>query len=92
MTGTAKHPVKADQATDLTPGPPGTLDFVVKGMTCGSCAHRVQRTLRRQPGVAGAEVNFATATAHVVLDVDAADAAALEAALVALRKAASAGK
>jgi len=32
------------------------------GMTCGSCANRVQRTLGKQPGVAVAEVNFATAT------------------------------
>jgi len=42
-----------------------TLDFTVRGMTCGSCANRVQRTLGKQPGVAVAEVNFATATARV---------------------------
>jgi cation-transporting ATPase V/Cu+-exporting ATPase len=46
---------------------PVTLEFMVQGMTCGSCATRVQRTLSRQPGVADAEVNFATGTAHVVL-------------------------
>lgn len=50
-------------------------------MTCGSCANRVQRTLRKQPGVAGADVNFATATARVLLEADGADAAALEAAV-----------
>jgi cation-transporting ATPase V/Cu+-exporting ATPase len=43
------------------------LDFAVRGMTCGSCANRVQRTLGKQPGVAAAQVNFATKTAHVVL-------------------------
>ena len=42
-------------------------EFAVRGMTCGSCATRVQRTLGKQPGVAAAEVNYATATAHVVL-------------------------
>jgi cation-transporting ATPase V len=42
------------------------LDFTVQGMTCGSCAARVQRTLARQPGVRAAEVNFASGIAHVV--------------------------
>jgi cation-transporting ATPase V/Cu+-exporting ATPase len=59
-----------------------TVDFAVRGMTCGSCAARVQRTLGKQPGVTSAEVNFATATAHVVLDVPPADPDALRAAVV----------
>jgi cation-transporting ATPase V len=58
-----------------------TVEFTVRGMTCGSCAHRVQRTLGKQPGVAAAEVNFATATAHVVLAEPAADPGALAAAV-----------
>src|SRR5437660_3915227 len=37
-------------------------------MTCASCAARVERTLQRQPGVAGAGVNFATGRATVELD------------------------
>ncbi|MBW0108058.1 copper-translocating P-type ATPase [Pseudonocardia sp. KRD-182] len=57
------------------------LDFAVRGMTCGSCANRVQRTLNKQPGVARAEVNFATATAHVVLAGQPADPATLTAAV-----------
>ena len=36
------------------------LVFDVGGMTCASCAARVERTLQRQPGVAAAGVNFAT--------------------------------
>jgi copper-transporting P-type ATPase V len=46
----------------------GQLDFEVEGMTCGSCAVRVQRVLGRQPGVASAEVNFATSRARVAPD------------------------
>ncbi len=49
--------------------PPGRtlpVDFEVQGMTCGSCAARVQRVLGRQPGVTRAEVNFATGRARVL--------------------------
>ena len=41
-------------------------DFAVEGMTCGSCAARVQRVLSRQAGVERADVNLATARARVV--------------------------
>ncbi len=43
------------------------LRLDVRGMTCGSCAARVERTLNRQPGVR-ASVNFATGEAVVVLE------------------------
>jgi cation-transporting ATPase V/Cu+-exporting ATPase len=42
------------------------LEFVIAGMTCNSCAVRVQQILASQPGVADAEVNFATMTARVI--------------------------
>lgn len=45
-----------------------TLDLDVGGMTCGSCAARVQRTLQKQPGIAAADVNFATGKARVQTD------------------------
>jgi copper-transporting P-type ATPase V len=44
-----------------------TIDFTVEGMTCGSCAARVQRVLAKTEGVADAEVNLATGRAHVTL-------------------------
>ena len=44
------------------------LDLRVEGMTCGSCAARIQRTLSREEGVAEAEVNFATGRARVAFD------------------------
>ncbi len=51
-----------------------TLDFAVEGMTCGSCAARVQKVLGRQDGVRSAEVNFATSRARV----EVADAVAVD--------------
>src|SRR6266581_5205815 len=47
--------------------PAETVEFVVGGMTCGSCAARVQRVLGRTDGVADAEVNLATSRARVRL-------------------------
>jgi copper-transporting P-type ATPase V len=55
-----------DTAGERTaPAAVAPLDFEVEGMTCGSCAARIQRVLSRQPGVASAEVNFATNKARV---------------------------
>jgi cation-transporting ATPase V len=45
-----------------------TIDLTVEGMTCGSCAARVQRVLAKTDGVADAEVNLATGRAHVTLE------------------------
>ena len=44
------------------------LDLEIGGMTCGSCAARVQKVLGRQDGVVDAQVNFATSRASVTLD------------------------
>ncbi len=49
------------------------VEFNVSGMTCGSCAARVQKTLGRQTGVERADVNFATERATVVFDPSAVD-------------------
>jgi len=42
-----------------------SLDLAIDGMTCASCAGRVERALRAVPGVLSAEVNPATETARV---------------------------
>ncbi|MBI4182389.1 MAG: copper-translocating P-type ATPase [Proteobacteria bacterium] len=55
--------------------------FGVRGMTCASCVARVERTLRKVPGVAEATVNLATARATVRSADGAPDAAALFAAV-----------
>ncbi len=57
------------------------VEFDVGGMTCGSCAARVQKVLGRRDEVADAEVNYATGKAHVVLAEPGADLAELRAAV-----------
>ncbi|VVD86301.1 heavy metal translocating P-type ATPase [Pandoraea anhela] len=57
----------------------------IEGMTCASCVTRVEKAIRRAPGVAGANVNLATETAAVEAAADVAPAAllgAVEAAVV----------
>src|SRR5829696_1449092 len=42
-----------------------TFDLSVRGMTCASCASRIERALKAVPGVLDAEVNLATERARV---------------------------
>ncbi|WP_447651926.1 heavy metal translocating P-type ATPase [Pseudomonas abietaniphila] len=42
-----------------------TFDLPITGMTCASCAGRVERALRKVPGVKYATVNLANERAHV---------------------------
>jgi Cu+-exporting ATPase len=51
------------------------VDLDIEGMTCASCAMRIEKKLNKVPGVQ-ASVNYATEKAHVVLpeDVTVADA------------------
>jgi cation-transporting ATPase V/Cu+-exporting ATPase len=55
--------------------------FEVAGMTCASCALRIERTLSKQEGVVEALVNLAGAEAKVVFDRRLVEPAALEAAV-----------
>jgi Cu+-exporting ATPase len=41
------------------------VDITIEGMTCASCVNRVEKALRKVPGVGGAVVNLATEKAHV---------------------------
>ncbi|HWH41324.1 MAG TPA: heavy metal translocating P-type ATPase [Usitatibacter sp.] len=63
-------------------GAANTLDLKVEGMTCASCVARVEKALRRVPGVTDASVNLATETATVSASQPVADAA-----IAAIRKA-----
>ncbi len=50
---------------DTSTTAPSTLDLGVGGMTCASCVSRVERALRKVPGVSDAVVNLATESARV---------------------------
>jgi len=54
-------------------------ELAVDGMTCASCAARIQRVLSRQAGVREARVNYATGHASVTFDPAAIDLLRLEA-------------
>jgi Cu+-exporting ATPase len=56
-------------------------DLEIGGMTCAACAGRVERALKRVPGVAGAAVNLATERARI------SGSASPEALIAAVRKA-----
>jgi len=43
------------------------IDLGIGGMTCASCVTRVEKALRKQPGVSDAAVNLATESARVML-------------------------
>lgn len=51
----------------MTPNSPpdAALRFPIQGMTCASCAGRVERALQKLPGVREAAVNLATETASI---------------------------
>ncbi|WP_434415403.1 heavy metal translocating P-type ATPase [Nannocystis pusilla] len=57
-----------------------SVDLALTGMRCANCAQTIERALSRVPGVAAAQVNFASETASVAL---AATAPATRGALVA---------
>ena len=55
--------------------------FPILGMSCASCAARVDKTLNSQPGVQEASVNYASATAQVIYDVNVCSPISLKAAV-----------
>jgi len=52
-------------------------DLPIQGMTCASCASRIEKRLTKQPGVTSANVNFATKVATVKYDPAATEPAKL---------------
>ena len=61
-TITERSPSDASQPLPVT-----QIDIGVGGMTCASCVARVEKALRKQPGVTDASVNLATESARVML-------------------------
>ena len=72
----------SQQVHDRREGAESTeVELAVSGMTCGSCAARVEKVLARQDGVERAGVNFATERATVVFHPDRVDVEDLVAAV-----------
>lgn len=44
------------------------VELALMGMSCASCAAKIEKTLKNLPGVSNASVNFATETATVEYD------------------------
>ncbi len=56
------------QKNPATPGEVRSLILSIGGMTCASCASRIERKLKGVPGVLEASVNFASQKAYVRAD------------------------
>ena len=65
----------------------GAFELSVEGMTCASCVGRVERALKKVPGVQNAVVNLATEKASLTVDDPAQAAAVLPLAVAAIEKA-----
>ena len=52
------------ETTDATTGPSSEVELAITGMTCASCANRIERKLNKLDGVT-ATVNYATEKAKV---------------------------
>ena len=69
-------------ASSVSAPPVHALDLSIGGMTCASCVGRVERALRKVPGVQEATVNLATESARIQFaPPDGGDAAAMDALL-----------
>jgi len=89
LNAVASLPTMTELATaphDADATPTRTAELEIGGMTCASCAMRVEKALAKVPGVASASVNLATETASVNLTAAAA-AAASDALIAAVKKA-----
>lgn len=64
--GTGERVSQPDRSE--TPGRPARVVINVGGMTCATCAGKVENALRGLPGVEAADVNLATEKATVVFD------------------------
>ena len=56
-----------DESSESSSRTPTGVHFTVTGMSCNSCAARLERVLEKVPGVASASVNFALGHAAVVI-------------------------
>lgn len=63
----------ANETEKLTPEDSTSVTLELEGMTCASCVNRIERKLKKVPGVAEANVNLATERGQVRFDPAQAD-------------------
>ena len=71
MATEARQPIQSIEQTIVSQDHAGTESHVVlalEGMTCASCAMRIEKGLKKLPGVKDANVNLATEKATVTYD------------------------
>ena len=64
-------------STETTTSPNPPIDIGIGGMTCASCVARVEKALKKLPGVQEATVNLATESARVIVAAGGPEAARL---------------
>jgi len=75
---TRLHGTEHDTIQDQSAAVLRRRDLPIEGMTCASCAQRIERALTERPGVAEATVNFASRKAAVVYDPSVTDVSDLD--------------
>src|SRR5437763_15027180 len=68
MATEAKQPVEHPVDSQKQPGQESHTVLALEGMTCASCAMRIEKGLKKLPGVKDASVNLATERASVTYD------------------------
>src|SRR5215471_19379562 len=69
MASDLSHDVDESEATlQIQPLAESQAIFTLEGMTCASCAMRIEKGLRKVPGVKEANVNLSTEEATVTYD------------------------
>ncbi len=62
------HEEAREVTADASPGPLERCELPIEGMSCASCAARIEKALDARPGVRDAAVNFASKRATVTFD------------------------
>jgi Cu+-exporting ATPase len=65
VTGPGSVPAAGVEASSPPPADAAATALQITGMTCAACATRVEKSLRKLPGVADAAVNLATEVASI---------------------------
>ena len=67
-TGTTRPLYENSVVSQMQPGAESRATLTLEGMTCASCAMRIEKGLKKVPGIKDASVNLATEQATVTYD------------------------